>query len=97
MSYSELNESCIICLSEEPAVIKYDAPCECKPYIHGDCLAEWFVINPNICPICKKNYEGATMQIMNRTYVLSSCSNVSLIILMIILFSLFIYLEYFLR
>ena len=96
MTYSELKDSCIICLSEEPAVIKYDAPCECKPYIHGDCLGEWFDVNPNVCPICKKNYEGVVRQVTIPRNGLNTVTNFCLILSMIVLFSLFVYLEYFL-
>lgn len=50
-------DKCIICLSEEPILQKYDAPCECKPYVHQICLEQWFLVNSNECPICRVNYE----------------------------------------
>jgi hypothetical protein len=94
MAYAELSGDCIICLSNIPDVIKYDAPCECKPYIHTECLSQWFVVNPNTCPICKTNYEGYWA---GSDLVLRAPKNhICLVLLMAVLFSLFIYLEYFL-
>ena len=97
MAYSEIKDDCIICLTDEPDIIRYDAPCECKPYIHPQCINMWFAHNPNICPICKQDYEriGAPplMTLINRMPIYS---NLYLITLMVILFSLFVYLEYFL-
>lgn len=96
MTYSELKESCIICLSEEPDVIKYDAPCDCKPFIHSDCLGEWFYVNPNTCPICKKNYEGRLLSEETfRPAIFSIWQNWCLLFVMTVLFGLFVYLEYF--
>ena len=102
MSYSELKDECIICLSDIPDVIKYDAPCECKPYIHDDCRNQWFNVNPNTCPICKINYEGVGMPqnyLVNLTVADRINSEIvkrqRLLALMILLFSMFVYFEYF--
>lgn len=92
MAYAELTGDCIICLSDIPDVIKYDAPCECKPYIHTECLSQWFVVNPNICPICKTNYEGSDLA---DVVVRHGAKNIYLLFLVAVLFSLFIYLVYF--
>jgi hypothetical protein len=92
MTYTEINDECIICLSDTPEVMKYDAPCECKPFIHNTCLNDWFQVNPNTCPICKTNYEGLAEGIINplRPHINSYC----LLILMAVLFSIFVYCEY---
>jgi len=93
MTYAEINDECIICLSGSPTVIKYDAPCECKPFIHNTCLDLWFQVNPNTCPICKTNYEGLATDIviLPRTRI-NTCLIFSL---MLGFFSIFIYCEYF--
>jgi hypothetical protein len=90
MTYTELKDECIICLSDSPAVIKYDAPCDCKPYIHDTCRNDWFQVNPNTCPICKTNYEGLLTEV-RRIPQINSCF---LLCLMTVLFSAFIYFEY---
>ena len=86
MAYIELDNECIICLSDSPAVIKYDEQCDCKPYIHTSCRDKWFSMYPNTCPICKKIYEEP---LKIHLYLLA--------ILSIILIVLFIYLEFFLN
>lgn len=98
MSYIELTDECIICLSDIPNVVRYDAPCECKPYIHSECLSQWFTINPNICPICKINYEGFGNS-QNLEYSARINSEIlrmqRLFILMLLFFGMFFYFEYF--
>jgi hypothetical protein len=48
---------CMFCLCETPLPIKYDGPCECKPYLHKRCLTTWFKKTPNECPLCRKDYD----------------------------------------
>lgn len=92
MTYTEINDECIICLSDIPEVIKYNGPCECKPFIHNTCRDDWFQVNPNTCPICKTNYEGLAADLGNRSIpVRNDCF---LLILLVVLFSIFIYCEY---
>ena len=98
MNYNELKDECIICLSDTPDVVKYDAPCECEPYIHNNCLEQWFNANPNICPICKINYEGlGTIQNLELAQRLNTdnANMQRLFILMMLFFSMFIYFEFF--
>ena len=52
----EIN-SCMFCLCDTPPTIKYDGPCECKPYLHKRCLVTWFKKTPNECPLCRKDYD----------------------------------------
>ena len=93
MTYTEINDECIICLSDTPEVIKYDAPCDCKPFIHSSCRDDWFQINPNTCPICKTNYEGLAEGLINP--LRPQINNCILPSLMLLFFSVFIYCEYF--
>jgi hypothetical protein len=51
------NAACIFCLCETPDTKRYDAPCDCKPFVHQHCLNSWFINSPNECPICRINYE----------------------------------------
>jgi len=98
MSYSELKDECIICLSDTPDVEKYDAACECKPFIHEECRNQWFTINPNTCPICKINYEGngnvQNLELAQRLNT-DNAKMQRLFILMMLFFSMFIYFEFF--
>jgi hypothetical protein len=59
---------CIFCLSDHTIIQKYDAPCDCKPYIHISCLEQWFEINPNECPICRINYESNSFACGNSAF-----------------------------
>jgi len=49
---------CIICLQSEDT-ITYNGQCNCKPIIHIKCLEEWFKVNNQTCPICRKEYSTA--------------------------------------
>jgi len=49
--------ACMFCLCETPRTIKYDGPCECKPYVHKRCLTTWFKKTPNECPLCRRDYD----------------------------------------
>lgn len=48
---------CMFCLCDTPPTIKYDGPCDCKPYVHKRCLTTWFKKTPNECPLCRKDYD----------------------------------------
>ena len=92
MTYTEIKDECIICLEGSPKVIKYEGPCDCKPFIHDTCRNQWFLINPNTCPICNTNYEGLAEGLINP--IRPQVNNCLLISLTTVLFSVFIYCEY---
>ena len=50
-----IGPQCIICLQSEDT-ITYNGECNCKPIIHIKCLDEWFKVNSQTCPICRKVY-----------------------------------------
>lgn len=50
---NSLEEECIICLQNNNEIIKYSGVCQCNPFIHKECLDEWYKIYPNMCPICR--------------------------------------------
>jgi len=49
-------DDCIICLTNNPKCIKFKGSCKCSPLVHQECLDKWFILNPQICPICRKKY-----------------------------------------
>jgi hypothetical protein len=51
------NESCIICLDNNPETITYKGVCECHPRIHTECINTWYQTNPETCPICLNKYQ----------------------------------------
>lgn len=49
--------NCIICLNNNPIIIQFNGSCNCKPYIHNQCLNQWLTNNNLTCPICRKKYK----------------------------------------
>lgn len=44
--------TCIFCLQDDKKIISYQGSCNCHPFIHEECINEWYKINSNKCPIC---------------------------------------------
>ena len=57
LGYMSDKNACMFCLCEKPLPVKYDGPCNCKPYVHLRCLTTWFKATPNECPLCRKDYD----------------------------------------
>ena len=59
---------CRICLENDGKELIY--PCKCKFPVHKKCLIKWLKsdanISPDICEICKTNYNSDFVIIINR-------------------------------
>ena len=58
-------KECIICLQNNNQIIKYSSNCECNPYVHKECLDEWYKVYPNMCPICRNQNSPNNLIIIN--------------------------------
>ena len=59
---NSLEEECIICLQNNNEIIKYSGVCQCNPFVHKECLDEWYKIYPNMCPICRNQSRNQNIQ-----------------------------------
>ncbi len=61
--------NCIICLNNNPIIIQFNGSCNCKPFIHSNCLNEWLEKNNLTCPICRKKYKPTNISNNNHNCV----------------------------
>jgi len=59
-------KECIICLQNNNQTIKYSGLCQCNPFVHKECLDEWYKVYPNLCPICRNQNNPNNLIIINR-------------------------------
>lgn len=60
--------SCIFCLHDESPLIIYNGLCNCHPYIHKECIDDWYKLNPGKCPICLISNQSTNIIIINNNY-----------------------------
>jgi len=63
---NSFEEECIICLENNNEIIKYSGICQCNPFIHKECLDEWYKLYPNMCPICRIENRTNNLIIIHR-------------------------------
>ena len=68
---------CRICLENDRTKLIF--PCKCKFPVHKKCLIKWIKSTcntyPNVCEICKTEYESDFIIIVNRNEIINSNEN----------------------
>jgi len=53
---------CIICLSKDKPLEKFQGSCKCRPDVHIKCIDTWLTTNGRTCPICRQKYPETDIQ-----------------------------------